>query len=227
LTGSVVYAPRPDGRWQVMTPGEAPHYQGTLAFDPATGQVSLRGEDGTTTPIRPEDYLGGLRGSGAYKTAFTLLDKTAVVYRDESPTYVDNEVAHDDPQEMITKTRQLEQMGAPHVAKIDGLIQINGHDTLLMDSYAAADRNTKTGFLFGNNVHQVDDVSYYSQRSVSSLQETRQWLVDNKVSIADMQFLIGKDGTFVLADFEAIKTGQGPSARNGKGKDRQVRTALA
>jgi glutamate racemase len=200
LGGVYVYAPRPDGRWQVMVPGEAPHYSGAIAFDPATGKVSLASDDGTVIPIRPEDYLGGLRGSGIDKTAFALLDKTVVVYREDA------QYQYDDANHAIAKTRQLEEMGAPHVAKIDGLIQIHGHDALLMDTFPASDQSIEHTIRGGKEHVDVIDASLLTRRSVSSLTEIRNWIVNNNVEITDLQYLIDKDGTFNISDFMEVKT---------------------
>ncbi|MFM0289909.1 LWXIA domain-containing protein [Paraburkholderia megapolitana] len=209
VTGVHVFATRPDAptEWEIFTP-QSMHgnFEGPIEFDAASGTFHVVGEDGSHRPIVPEDHLGSLRGMGVFKTAIQFGNKTLIIYRD-IPT-MPGEGVHferDVPADMIATTRQLEALGAPHFAKIDGVTQIFGLDALVMDSYRSADREFMKAGDIGIRTHtSVFDTTLLNERSIESLTATKNWLVDQQVEIKDLQFLVRADGTFDIADVEKI-----------------------
>ncbi|MFM0614401.1 LWXIA domain-containing protein [Paraburkholderia nemoris] len=238
ITGVHVFAPRIDAptEWEMLTPGPIrSDLEGPVEFDAQSGTFHMTGPDGARRQIEPEAHLGQLRGIGAYKSALQLGDKTVVVYRELDPIErledePDEPEVVDDPRDMIEKTRQLETLGAPYVARIDGVGRIYGHDALVMDSYRAADRPlTRETWLHGQRAPStpVYDTSLFNAKSIESLGATRDWMIRRNVAIGDLQFLIGSDGTFFLADFESVTEGAQPRAASLKMIDDYIELAKA
>ncbi|HEV2674775.1 MAG TPA: SAM-dependent methyltransferase [Aliidongia sp.] len=228
IVGIYVFVPRVDesAEWEMLTPRP-------VAGQPLVWRPHGSSEPGgfysvddvqAQRPLRIEDHLGPVRGVGAYKTAIQLgHDKVAIIYRDLAQ---DDGDPVDDPQEMIDKTKQLEALGAPHVAKIHGIDQIYGQTALLMDAYATSDRLLpQTAIDLRHGFVPVYDVSILNQNSIDSLQATKAWMVDRNVRVNDLQFLIAKDGTFHLADFESVVPGQAPHEAHLTRIDHYIRLA--
>ncbi|MFM0298548.1 LWXIA domain-containing protein [Paraburkholderia sediminicola] len=238
ITGVHVFAPRIDAptEWEMLTPGPIRSgLDGPVEFDAQSGTFHVTGTDGTRNQIDPEAHLGQLRGIGAYKTALQLGDKTVVVYRELDPIErleddIDEPEVVDDPHDMIAKTQQLQALGAPYVARIDGVARIHGHDALVMDSYRAADRPlTRETEMHGERAPStpVYDTSLFNAKSIESLSATRDWMVERNVAIGDLQFLISRDGTFYLADFESVTEGAQPRATSLQMIDDYIELAKA
>lgn len=218
VTGLHVFTPRVErpAQWEMLTPRPVRSLPGAeVEFDARTGTFHVEGKDGVRRQIVPEEHLGGMLGHGGYKTAFQLGGLTVVVYRDLKPLEIDDDedpMPVDDPHEMIEKTRTLEALGAPYVAKIHGMTRIHGNDALVMDTYSTANRTVTSDTGLGGRSTRVYDVSLFTRRSVESLGATRAWMVERNVQIGDIQFLIGRDGTFYLADFAKVTPGSPPTA---------------
>ncbi|GLU34090.1 LWXIA domain-containing protein [Trinickia caryophylli] len=220
ISGLYVFTPRVDAPtvWEQLTPRPRnASLDGRVELDADTQTLHVVGDDGVRRPIDPEAHLGRMLGEGAYKTAFELGNKTVVVYRDLMPLEVDpteTPTPVDEPHAMIAKTDRLKALGAPYVARIDGVARVHGHDALVMDTYAGADRLLTRDMAVtgpGSGQHMpFYDLTLFNERSIESLSATRDWMVDNNVQIIDLQFLVGRDGTFHLADFEEINENRPP-----------------
>ncbi len=185
--GWEVFSPRPPVQRQVQTV--------ELGEDGTLHLVA----DGNRSRIRPEDHLGHLMGFGDHSTAFEIGDKVALVgHHSDSP---------DDLAALIDSRDRLEGLGIPHLAKVYGSTTVYGRQAVLMDRYYVNSRDA-VSYLSRYPVH---DVSLLNQRSVESLEGIRSFLINNRLDISDLQFLIGSDGTFHLADYGQILTGGRPS----------------
>lgn len=227
ITGSYVLTPRPEApaEWATLAPRRIDTgLDGPVEFDAHTGAFHVTHPDGSRSPIDPHAHLGMLLGAGGEKTALRLGDKTLVVYREISDDVMRSGSSdgspdapmRDSPERMIALTDQLKTLGAPHLAKIHGVTQIHGLPALVMDTYRASDRALTTAALRAprGGYFSVYDTSLFSQRSIDSLSATRNWLVERNIQIEDLQFLVRPDGTFDLADAQAVTPGMPPTPRS-------------
>ena len=213
ILGGYVLSPNVDQptEWEVLAPNTSAVHSGEIIeLSDSDSTFNLVDADGTRHSIQPEGYLGELRGDGGAKTTFQLgKNKVALIYRDRRHSFGD---AIESPSAMIYKTNKLQALGAPYVAKIDGAAKIHGQDAIIMDSFLA---NTKV-ILHGNwlrNAREfpmVYDTSLFSEKTIESLEATREWMVRERVYIDDLQFLVAKDGTFYVGDPQAVMAGKPP-----------------
>ncbi|MPW20192.1 LWXIA domain-containing protein [Paraburkholderia sp. CNPSo 3157] len=217
ITGSYVLTPRPEApaEWATLAPRRIDTgLDGPVEFDARANAFHVTHADGSRSPIDPHAHLGMLLGAGGEKTALRLDDKTVVVYREigdhvmrtGSSDRSSDALTRDSPERMIALTDQLKTLGAPHLAKIHGVTQIHGLPALVMDTYRASDRALTTAALKAprGGYMSVYDTSLFTQRSIDSLSATRNWLVERNIEITDLQFLVRADGTFDLADAQAV-----------------------
>ncbi len=233
VTGLYVFTPdaKTLGKWEMLAPRPMHSRAGReVEFDAQTGAFHVSDADGVRRQIDPEAHLGGMAGYGGYKTAFHLGQLTVVVYRDLREVTEDEDeepTAVDQPRDMMEKTKQVEALGAPYVAKIHGITHIYGNEALVMDTYSAATRSITGTTVLGDHSRQVYDVKLLTQRSVESLTAIKNWMIERKVRIPDIQFLIGRDGTFHLADFEDVIADSPPRANDLKAIDTYLALAQA
>ncbi|SEJ93504.1 LWXIA domain-containing protein [Paraburkholderia diazotrophica] len=240
ITGSYVLTPRPEApaEWATLAPRRIDTgLDGPVEFDADTSAFHVTHADGTRSPIDPHAHLGMLLGAGGEKTALRLGDKTVVVYREigdhvmqtGSSDRSSDAPTRDSPERMIALTDQLKSLGAPHLAKIHGVTQIHGLSALVMDTYRASDRALTTAALKAprGGYISVYDTSLFTQRSIDSLSATRNWLVERNIEIKDLQFLVRADGTFDLADAQAVTPGTPPTPQSLARIDQLVGLARA
>jgi hypothetical protein len=218
ITGSSVLMPRPEApaEWMTLTPRPiASGLESAVEFDADTNIFYAKSADGARSPIDPHQHLGMLLGAGGEKTAVQLANKTLVVYREIHNEAVLKNNELDTPEHRLALTEQLRALGAPHLAQIDGVTRLFGKPALVMNTYHASDRELEFRLSMGRGGPiPVYDTSLLTQRSIDSLSATRDWLVERNLSIKDLQFLVRPDGTFDLADAEAVLTDTPPSERN-------------
>lgn len=66
----------------------------------------------------------------------------------------------------------------------------------------------------GTRVKKVGSSRYLNQKSVADLRALRKTMEETPVKVDDLQFLIGKDGSMVIADPLKVVVGAKPSEKN-------------
>jgi hypothetical protein len=216
ITGSYVVTPNPDvtTEWATLSPRRIEtELDGPVDFNARANAFHVTHADGSRSPIDPDAHLGMLLGGGGRKTALQLGDKTVVVYREETGESVLRE-SEDSPERAIALTGRLRSLGAPHLAKIHGITRIHGLPALVMDTYRASDRAlwSRTSLAAGGGRYiNVHDTTHFTHRSIASLSATRKWIIERNIAIDDLQFLVRRDGTFDLADANAVVAEEPPT----------------
>lgn len=207
-----------------FTPGvEHTALSGSIVFSKDNG-LELIGPDGRAHPIRPEDHLGRLLGVGAWKVAFRLgQDKALVIYYLD-PQDRPHNPHPDTPREMLESKRRLEELGAPFVWPIDGLIEVYGRPALIMDlgSHQTFAMTTPIEMPGDDSLRSwglLYDVSYLTDASVASLKEIKEWMLSEQVDLGDPQYMIDSGGYFYLHDYNEIILDGAPSNLTLRGID--------
>jgi filamentous hemagglutinin len=148
--------------------------------------------------------LGELLGRGGNKDVFAYMNTEAVgILRiGKSPALLSEE---------LSLLRQLDELGLPTV-NARGPISVDGQPGLLFDRFAQGSKDIVR--LQDGKIRIVGDSPLLNQRSVSDLQGIRQTMVDSKIKVDDLQFLIGRDGRVVVADPLRVQVGVAPSKNN-------------
>jgi hypothetical protein len=168
------------------------------------GHTFVVDDQGGRRAIDPEDNLGEILGTGAEKTAFAFGDgHVIVVYKDLEPEVRRPGEAYSDPEHQQATLSKLDRLGFP-IARNQAEFDFNGQKAFLQDRYVANDRDLD----FRTDASgQPLSVTLLNQNSISSLKAIRSLLIEKDVAIADLQFLIDKDGRFVIADPIGMKQG--------------------
>jgi hypothetical protein len=168
-------------------------------------------DQGGRRAIDPEDNLGEVLGTGVEKTAFAFGDDhVIVVYKDlESESLPSGGILFN-PEHQQTTLADLERLGFP-TAKNEAEFDFNGQKAFLQDRYVANDRDIDDRVdASGRPLSET----LLNQNSITSLTAIRKLLVDKDVAIADLQFLIDKDGRFVIADPAGMMHGLDEAGRS-------------
>ncbi|WP_225766616.1 DUF4781 domain-containing protein [Inquilinus sp. Marseille-Q2685] len=206
-----VYLRREAGGWTALRPGKSTQDWSVEV----EGRTLYRVDpDGARHRIESvEDHLGPRLGAGLSKTAFAFGDKAVVVIRDGDLLPGFKEMA------MLNR---LEEAGLP-VARPLGLTRVGGQPALLVDRYAA---NSKD-MMNRPGGEEVVDTSRLNRNSLSSLQRIKATMLERKIDIKDLQFLMKEDGSFVVADPQEIYFGYEPSWKRIAVIDRFIDAAEA
>jgi len=192
-----VYLQRGAGGWTALRPGKSTQDWKVEVEGRTLYQVD---PDGTRHRIDSiEDHLGPRLGAGLSKTAFAFGDKAVVMIRDGDLLPGFKEVA------MLNR---LEEAGLP-VARPLGLTRVGGRPALLVDRYVA---NSKD-MMNRPGGDEVVDTSRLNENSLSSLKRIKATMLERKIDIKDLQFLVKEDGSFVVADPQEIYFGYQPSRK--------------
>jgi hypothetical protein len=190
------------------------HADGTL-FDghslaPSERDTPLEPEPaaaGAAPPAFTNADLGEHIGSGGNKDVYAINDDQviAVLKPGKNPTLLDDE---------FTLLDQLRDLGLPVVDAQP--VEIDGQPAMLMDRYAQGSKDIVRTVRIGGErrVVQVGGADLLNQRSIDDLQRIRTQLVNDRIRIDDLQFLIGFDGSIVLADPLDVREGIKPSRVN-------------
>jgi hypothetical protein len=148
--------------------------------------------------------LGPLLGRGGNKDVYAFGDTQAVgvLRHGKNPADLNKELA---------LLRQLEELGLPTV-NARGPIKVDEQPALLFDRFAQGSKDIVR--LRDRRVRIVGESSLLNEQSISDLQTIRQIIVNNKIRINDLQFLIGSDGRVVIADPLGVQVGIPPSSNN-------------
>jgi hypothetical protein len=168
------------------------------------GQTYAVDGQGRRRAIDPEDNLGEVLGTGAEKTVFAFGDDHVIaVYKDLEPDVPRPGEAYSDPEHQQATLAELERLGFP-TARIQAEFDFNGQKAFLQDRYVANDRDLDSRM---DASGQPLSLTLLNQNSISSLEKIRSLLISKDVAVADLQFLIDKDGRFVIADPVGMKQG--------------------
>ncbi|MBW8726378.1 MAG: hypothetical protein JF625_14645 [Inquilinus limosus] len=226
--GVDVYVTSSQGRdgWSVFQRKAAP--QGPSGrIEVENGQTYVVDGQGRRQAIDPEDNLGEVLGTGVEKTAFAFGDDhVIVVYKDlESESLPSGGILFN-PEHQQTTLADLDRLGFP-IAKNEAEFDFNGQKAFLQDRYVANDRDIDDHVdASGRPLSET----LLNQNSITSLKAIRKLLVDKDVAIADLQFLIDKDGRFVIADPAGMQQGLDEAGRSQQANnlleiDALIRTA--
>jgi hypothetical protein len=159
--------------------------------------------------------LGELLGAGGNKEVFALGENQAigVLKTGKNPNLLNQEL------ELLNK---LDKIGLPSV-DARGPINVDGRPALVFERFAEGSKSTvKT---VDGKVRVVGDSPLLNQRSIDDLNAIRKTLVNDKIKVDDLQFLIGQDGRVVIADPLAVTTGVKPSRNNLRTIDLLIESA--
>ncbi|BFH64640.1 hypothetical protein [Paenibacillus azoreducens] len=153
--------------------------------------------EGTGKPNLSSGDLGELLGSGGNKNVYAYgEDKAVGVLKDGKP------------QKLITEElgllNKLDELGLPTVNGRS--IFVDGKDALMFDRFAQGSKDIVK--LHDGKVQIVGESSLLNQRSIEDLTAIRKIMVEKKIKINDLQFLIGKDGRVVVADPLNVEVGK-------------------
>lgn len=134
--------------------------------------------------------IGAKIGSGGNKEVFEYgKDQViAVLKKGQHANTFDNE---------LKVLGQLKNLGFPTVS-IRGKTTVNGQTALIMDRFAQGSKDiVKT---VNGKAQIVGTSPYLNQRSIDQLRAIRTRIIDEKIQIHDLQFLIKKNGDIVISD---------------------------
>ena len=148
-------------------------------------------------------------GTGGNKIAYAIDDKIVIAKLKSGKNI-------QELQKEIAMLDQLDKLGLPVVkAKIT---THDGTPAIIMDRYA---QGSKDIVAYNNQTRKVEikpnaDTSLLNERSVKDLKDIKNRMINQKIRIEDLQFLIGKDGSVVISDPLKIHVNTKPSSNNIK-----------
>jgi hypothetical protein len=158
--------------------------------------------------------LGDLLGRGGNKDVYAYGDSQAVgILR----TGTNSQVISDE----IDMLGQLHNAGMPTVNP--QALSIDGAPGMLMDRFAQGSKDVVR--LVDGKVRVVGESPLLNQQSIADLQGIRDTMVNNKIQINDLQFLISNEGRVVVADPLAVNFGSLPSKNNLRMIDLLIQSA--
>lgn len=105
---------------------------------------------------------------------------------------------------------KLDELGLPTVNARS--VTVDGKGGLMFDKFAEGSKDIVR--LEKGKVRIVGDSPLLNQQSIDDLTVIRNTMVNKKIKINDLQFLIGKDGHVVIADPLDVLVGEAPSKSN-------------
>lgn len=142
-------------------------------------------------------------GSGGNKDVYAYGNDEAVgVLKPGKPT-----VLLDDELKLLNK---LHELGFPTVNARS--VNVDGNPGLMFDRFAQGSKDIVK--LQNGKIRIVGESPLLNQQSINDLNAIKQMMIEKKVKINDLQFLIGKDGKIVVADPLDVVVGEKPSANN-------------
>ena len=121
--------------------------------------------------------------------------------------------------EELAALKQLRDVGMPVVDAQP--VTVDGRPGVIMDRYEVGSKS-----IFPKDGGPGRGSEFLNERSGSDLKEIKRIMVEKKVWISDLQFLIGKDGRVVVSDPIAVEFGRRPSKNNLGVINRLIRKAL-
>ncbi len=169
-------------------------------------------ETGKTKLTRSQ--LGESLGTGGNKEVFAFGADKAVGILMASK----NSKLLTDELELLKK---LDDLGLPTV-KAD-LIEVDGNPALMFDRFEKGSKDVVK--LVDGKIKTIGESQLLNQKSIDDLMKIKRTLIDKKIKIDDLQFLIGKDGKVVIADPLKVTVGSPPSSNNTKMIDQLIEVA--
>ncbi len=161
--------------------------------------------------------LGQQIGEGGNKIVYDIVghqdEVIAVLKKGKPGSAIDEEVA---------LLRQLSENNLPVVEILERGIH-EGQPALIMKKYAQGSKDIVKRV--GDKMKIVGDSAFLNQKSIRDLNLIKNNLINRKIKIDDLQFLIAKDGSIVIADPLAIFVGQAPSKWNLQMIDKLIEVA--
>jgi hypothetical protein len=124
--------------------------------------------------------------------------------------------------EEIELLKTLEAQGLATV-KVLGTTVHNGRPAMVMQRYAQGSKEIV--IIRHGQVRSVGQSSLLNQKSIDDLEKIRSIMQSKSVQIDDLQFLIGRDGSIVIADPLKVIVGKSPSTNNLATIDELVKMA--
>ena len=175
---------------------------------------------GAAPPSFTNADLGEHLGSGGNKDVYAINDEQviAVLKPGKNSALLDDEFVLLD---------QLRDLGLPVVNAQQ--VEIDGQPAMLMDRYAQGSKDIVRTVRIGGDrrVVQVGSADLLNEQSISDLQRIRRQLVNDRIRIDDLQFLVDSGGSIVLADPLDVHEGIRPSRANLQTIDLLIEAARA
>ena len=172
-------------------------------------------------PLEPGFKLGKMIGGGGEKDVYAIDGRDDVVIgvvRERGPA------AAERLNKEVQKLKELADLGVPTVEVIQ-LTEYEGRPAVVMKRYAEGSKTAvKT---IKSRVRIVGEIEYLNERSIQDLERIRQTLEQTPIRIHDLQFLIGEDGSVVVADAIDVLQGEKPSDVNRATINKLIEAARA
>ncbi|VTR19270.1 Uncharacterised protein [Actinobacillus pleuropneumoniae] len=113
----------------------------------------------------------------------------------------------DDELKLLNK---LDELGVPTVNAYS--VNVDGNPGLMFDRFDQGSKDIVR--LQNGKIRIVGESTLLNQQSIDDLTAIKGMMVEKKIKINDLQFLLGKDGKIVVADPLDVVVGDKPSANN-------------
>lgn len=157
--------------------------------------------------------LGERIGRGSEKDVYTLVGHPGIVIGISKSTDLEGAILRMRDETALLNRLRVEA-GIP-VAEIIGIIEYHGRAATLMYAYAEGSKSTVTNDKQRfNEPVRVGNSANLNATSIEDLNEIMVKFQRKKVRIDDIQFLIGSDGSVVVADPLSLEMGTHPPTTN-------------
>jgi hypothetical protein len=165
----------------------------------ASGEIEPRSE----TQNIASSELGEKLGDGGNKNVYAYgPDKAVGVLKDGIK-----------PKAIAEELQTLDKLKQHNVPTVNASqVSVDGKPAMMMDRYAQGSKTIVK--LDQGKIRTVGDSSLLNEKSIADLTKIRDTMIEKKIKIDDLQFLIGKDGSVVVADPLAVNAGEKPSRNN-------------
>ncbi|MEM8525032.1 MAG: DUF4157 domain-containing protein [Bacteroidota bacterium] len=169
-------------------------------------RTTLKTDGSDKAEEESDDIKIGIQiGSGGNKIVYEIVDNPnqviAILKEGKSPQLIDDEIE-------LLRTLSTAGLSAVEAQKVTH----NGRPAMIMDRYAQGSKDVVR--LERGKVRPVGTSELLNQRSIENLQSIESTLQSRKIKIDDLQFLIGEDGSVVIADPLKVEAGKAPSKNN-------------
>lgn len=179
---SLIGGPHTPAGTDLKVPGEA----GNPVTPPSQGGI---------TPTSPGTYRRGRRIDGGGEKEIYLVEG-----RDDLVVGLAKDKGHRANLEAeLGRLRQLKELGFPVLDPV-GIFDIDGRPGMVMPRYEVGSKSIARQAKGKKFIEIVGASKYLNARSIQDLEKIRSLLIRHKISIADLQFLIGRDGQVVIND---------------------------
>jgi hypothetical protein len=152
--------------------------------------------------------LGEELGSGGEKNVYAIKGRDDIAIGIAKPGVSAERIAQE-----VAELDKLSDLGLP-VVEVQAVVSYRGRPALLMKRYAQGSKTVVR--TIKGRVKVVGSSSFFNERSVKDLERIRDSMEKIPLWIDDLQFLIGEDGSIVVADVIGAIPGREPSRNNRK-----------